>query len=183
MGTLGSGNHYLEVQEVTAISDDPVASAFGLGPGAIVVSVHCGWRGLGHEIGTEFLREMALPAPAHGIALPDRELARAPICSEIGERYLGAMRVSAAPGARFASSCHGAGRRVSRRQALKRWRCCQVAGALRGRGIINNRPSMRGIAEEAPFSYKHSTAVVEAAHLAGLSPKVATLEPVIFIKG
>ena len=76
MGTLGSGNHYLEVQEVTAISDETVAAAFGLARGDVVVSIHCGSRGLGHQIGTEFLREMALAAPAHGITLPDLELAR-----------------------------------------------------------------------------------------------------------
>ena len=92
MGTLGSGNHYLEVQEVTAISDDRVAAVFGLARGHVVVSIHCGSRGLGHQIGTEFLREMALTVPAHGITLPDLELACAPIRSDIGQRYLGAMR-------------------------------------------------------------------------------------------
>ena len=91
MGTLGSGNHYLEVQEVAAISDDAIAAAFGLARGDIVVSIHCGSRGLGHQIGTDFLREMAIAAPAHGITLPDIELACAPIRSELGERYLGAM--------------------------------------------------------------------------------------------
>ena len=292
MGTLGSGNHYLEVQEVTAISDDSVAAAFGLARGDVVVSIHCGSRGLGHQIGAEFLREMALAAPVHGIALPDLELACAPIRSEIGERYLGAMRagincalanrqilthltrrvfagfypelslpvlfdvshntckeeeheiptgqtrglkahgerrrlfvhrkgatrafgaghpdlpavfaatgqpvfiggsmgtpsaIMVGPALRperaFASSCHGAGRRLSRHQALKQWRGRQVVDELRGRGIIIKSPSMRGVAEEAPGAYKDSTAVVEAAHLAGLSRKVATLEPVICIKG
>ena len=282
MGTLGSGNHYLEVQEVTAISDDAVAAAFGLARGDVVVSIHCGSRGLGHQIGTDFLREMALAAPAHGIALPDLELACAPIRSELGQRYLGAMRAgincalanrqilthltrrvfahffpearcrccstsrttpakkkstrspasaaacsstakarrapsapvipicrrpspppanrcsSAAawapasaimvgpalrPEHAFASSCHGAGRRLSRHQALKQWHGRQVVDELRERGIIIKSPSMRGVAEEAPGAYKDSTAVVEAAHLAGLSRKVATLEPVICIKG
>ena len=92
MGTLGSGNHYLEVQEVTAITDDRVAAVFGLARGDVAVSIHCGSRGLGYQIGTEFLREMALAAPAHGITLPDLELACAPIRSDIGGRYLGAMR-------------------------------------------------------------------------------------------
>lgn len=92
MGTLGSGNHYLEVQHVTEIYNEGIARAFGLEGGAVVVSIHCGSRGLGHQIGTEFLREMALAAEAHGIRLPDRELACAPIRSEVGERYLGAMR-------------------------------------------------------------------------------------------
>jgi tRNA-splicing ligase RtcB (3'-phosphate/5'-hydroxy nucleic acid ligase) len=91
MGTLGSGNHYLEVQEVREIFDPEIAAAFGLEKGRCVVTIHCGSRGLGHQIGTEFLREMAVAAPAFGIALPDRELACAPIESELGQRYLGAM--------------------------------------------------------------------------------------------
>ncbi len=92
MGTLGSGNHYLEVQEVVDIYDRQCASAFGITAGDIVVTIHCGSRGLGHQIGTEFLREMALAASQYGIALPDRELACAPINSPLGQRYLGAMR-------------------------------------------------------------------------------------------
>ncbi len=94
MGTLGSGNHYLEVQEVTAVHDAKAAAAFGLEPGEVVVSIHCGSRGLGHQIGTEFLRDMVLAAPDHDIALVDRELACAPIRSKLGERYLGAMRAA-----------------------------------------------------------------------------------------
>ncbi|MBW7850030.1 MAG: RtcB family protein [Rhodospirillales bacterium] len=92
MGTLGSGNHYLEVQEVCEVFDPAAAEAFGLRPGEVVVSIHCGSRGLGHQIGTEYLRDMAAAAARYGIRLPDRELACAPIDSEIGQRYLGAMR-------------------------------------------------------------------------------------------
>jgi tRNA-splicing ligase RtcB len=94
MGTLGSGNHYLEVQEVTAVYDDAIAQAFGLAQGDIVVMIHCGSRGLGHQIGTEYLKRMAIAAKQHGIALPDRELACAPIRSAVGEEYLGAMRAA-----------------------------------------------------------------------------------------
>jgi tRNA-splicing ligase RtcB len=94
MGTLGSGNHYLEVQHVVEVYDHLRAEAFGLRPGDVVVSIHCGSRGLGHQIGTEFLREMAIGARAAGIVLPDRELACAPIRSPAGERYLGAMRAA-----------------------------------------------------------------------------------------
>jgi tRNA-splicing ligase RtcB (3'-phosphate/5'-hydroxy nucleic acid ligase) len=94
MGTLGSGNHYLEVQAVAEIFDAKVAEVFGLQQGAVVVTIHCGSRGLGHQIGTEFLKEMVVAAEASGIALPDRELACAPINSEIGQRYLGAMRAA-----------------------------------------------------------------------------------------
>ncbi len=94
MGTLGSGNHYLEVQEVIEIFDSEAARAFGLKIGDAVVSIHCGSRGLGHQIGTEFLRDMAVAAAESGIVLPDRELACAPIASPIGQRYLGAMRAA-----------------------------------------------------------------------------------------
>jgi tRNA-splicing ligase RtcB (3'-phosphate/5'-hydroxy nucleic acid ligase) len=282
MGTLGSGNHYLEVQEVSAIADYTVAKNFGLARGDVVVSIHCGSRGLGHQIGTEFLREMALAAPTHGITLPDLELACAPIRSELGQRYLGAMRAgincalanrqiitnltrrvfahffpdtilpvlfdvshntckeeeheisgkrcrlfihrkgatrafgaghpelppglagtgqpvfiggsmgtssaimvgpTLRPEHAFASSCHGAGRRLSRHQALKQWHGRTLVDELRQRGIIIKSPSMRGVAEEAPGAYKDIAAVVEAAHLAGLSRKVAILEPLICIKG
>ena len=92
MGTLGSGNHYLEVQIVREIFDAEAAAAFGLELEDAIVSIHCGSRGLGHQIGTEFLRDMVTAAPRHGITLPDRELACAPIRSKIGEDYLGAMR-------------------------------------------------------------------------------------------
>jgi tRNA-splicing ligase RtcB len=92
MGTLGSGNHYLEVQAVAEIFDASAAQAFGLVQDHVVVTIHCGSRGLGHQIGTEFLKEMVVTAEASGIELPDRELACAPINSEVGQRYLGAMR-------------------------------------------------------------------------------------------
>jgi tRNA-splicing ligase RtcB len=278
MGTLGSGNHYLEVQEITAVYDEAVARAYGLARGDIVVMIHCGSRGLGHQIGTEFLKEMALAAPRHGIALPDRELACAPIHSEVGERYLGAMRAAINcalanrqiltalvrevfadyfPGARlallydvshntckveehggrrlyvhrkgatrafgpghpelppalaeagqpvliggsmgtgsyilagtkaseslaFSSACHGAGRAMSRHQALRHWRGRQVVDELAGRGILVRSPSMRGIAEEAPQAYKDVSAVVDAADAAGLAKKVARAAPLICIKG
>lgn len=93
-GTLGSGNHYLEVQEVTDIFDEASAAAFGLVVGDIVITIHCGSRGLGHQIGTEFLKRMVLAAPQYGITLPDRELACAPIESPLGRSYLGAMRAA-----------------------------------------------------------------------------------------
>ncbi len=92
MGTLGSGNHYLELQEVTELYDLRAAGTFGLALGDLIVSIHCGSRGLGHQVGTEFLREMVVAAPGFGLDLPDRELACAPIESSLGRRYLGAMR-------------------------------------------------------------------------------------------
>ncbi len=282
MGTLGSGNHYFEVQEVADVYDAEAASAFGLECGDAVVSVHCGSRGLGHQIGTEFLREMAIAAPGFGLELPDLELACAPLESELGRRYLGAMRAAIncalanrqiithltrravlgvlpdadirvvfdvshntckqethvvdgrsrrlfvhrkgatrafgpgdpdlPPALRsvgqpvliggsmgtmsyvmagagdglahaFASACHGAGRSMSRHQALKHWRGREVIDELRRRGILIRSPSARGVAEEAPGAYKDVSAVVEAAHTAGLARKVARLAPVICVKG
>ncbi|MCC7180832.1 MAG: RtcB family protein [Acidobacteria bacterium] len=282
MGTLGSGNHYLEVQRVAAVFDRAIGEAFQLREGDLVVTIHCGSRGLGHQIGTEFLRRMAIEAASHGIELPDRELACAPIRSELGRAYLGAMRAgincalanrqiitalvrdvfaklfpgSALPllydvshntcklerhvvdgeekrlfvhrkgatrafgpghpelpavwkdvgqpvliggtmgtasyvlagtggkGERaFGSACHGAGRSMSRSEALRRFKGRQIADDLADRGIIIRSPSSRGIAEEAPAAYKDVTRVVDAADAAGLSRKVARLEPVVCIKG
>ncbi len=282
MGTLGSGNHYLEVQEVAAVHDEETAEAYGLKQGEIVVSIHCGSRGLGHQIGTEFLREMAIAAQQEGLVLPERELACVAANSDLGQRYLGAMRAgincalanrqiiahltrevfaSLLPEAdldllfdvshntckveehevdgdrrqlyvhrkgatrafgpghpelpaalrpigqpvliggsmgtgsyvlagtaesekrAFSSSCHGAGRRMSRHAALKRWRGREVSDELYGRGIVIRSHSWRGLAEEAPGAYKDVSAVVDAAHEAGLSRKVAYLKPIVCIKG
>lgn len=91
-GTLGSGNHYLEVQKVVEVYDKAVAEAFGLKVGDIAVSIHCGSRGLGHQIGTDYLKKMATSAKSLGLIMGDRELGCAPIRSELGRRYLGAMR-------------------------------------------------------------------------------------------
>ncbi len=282
MGTLGSGNHYLEVQRVAQVYDADTAAAFGLREDDVVVSIHCGSRGLGHQIGTEFLKAMLASAGRHGIWLPDRELACAPIDSDTGRAYLGAMRAGIncalanrqilthltrevfdawLPGTRlrllydvshntcklethtidgrakglfvhrkgatralgpghpdlpdglrqvgqpvliggsmgtasyilagtresealaFSSSCHGAGRAMSRRQATRQWRGREIVDDLAGRGILIRSPSLRGVAEEAPGAYKDVGSVVDAAHEARLSRKVARLEPLICIKG
>jgi tRNA-splicing ligase RtcB len=280
MGTLGSGNHYLEVQHIGKIFDARIAAAFGIGQGDIVLSIHCGSRGLGHQIGTEFLTRMAAAAATHGIELPDRELACAPIDSPLGQAYLGAMRAAIncalanrqiithlvrqafreifpqaelpllydvshntckveehvvdtnrrrlfvhrkgatrafGPGhptvreplaevgqpvliggtmgtasyilsgtgmdLAFGSACHGAGRSMSRHQALRQWRGGEVVQNLAARGILIRSRSMRGVAEEAPGAYKDVSEVVDAADRAGLARTVARLEPVICVKG
>jgi len=282
VGTLGSGNHYLEVQRVAEVYDAQAAQAFGLRLDDILVSIHCGSRGLGHQIGTEFLKRMAIAAPGYGIELPDRELACAPIKSDIGQEYLGAMRAGincalanrqvithltrrafadVVPQARlqllydvshntckeeehivdgvprrlfvhrkgatralgpgnasipaalravgqpvliggsmgtasyilvgteqgmrqsFGSACHGAGRAMSRHAAYRQWKGRQVIDELAGRGILIRSPTSRGVAEEAPGAYKDVSAVVDAAHDAGLARKVARVEPLICIKG
>jgi tRNA-splicing ligase RtcB len=94
MGTLGSGNHYLEIQVVDEIFDEMAARAFGLKTGQIVISIHCGSRGLGHQIGTDYLILLAKAAGRLGVTLPDRELACAPIRSSEGEQYIGAMNAA-----------------------------------------------------------------------------------------
>ena len=282
MGTLGSGNHYLEVQKVVEIYHAETAHAFGIQQGDVKISIHCGSRGLGHQIGTEFLKQMVVSAKDHAIKLPDRELACAPIHSELGQSYLGAMRAGIncalanreiithltreavqrlCPDARldllydvshntckleqhdidgemkqlyvhrkgatrafgpghpelppelrdagqpvliggtmgtasyilagteqsmglaYGSACHGAGRNMSRRQAVRQWQGGQVIQQLADRGIIIRSPSKRGVAEEAPGAYKDVSAVVRSAEQAGLARLVAKLEPLICIKG
>lgn len=282
MGTLGSGNHYLEVQRVVTVHDAEAGAVFGIHADDVVVSIHCGSRGLGHQIGTEFLKSMAVSAARYRVDLPDRELACAPIHSEIGQEYLGAMSaaincalanrqiithlvrevfadllpqaqlsllydvshntckvedhvVDGTPTRLFVhrkgatrafgpdhpdlpaslravgqpvliggtmgtasyvlvgtkesmalaygSACHGAGRSMSRHQALRRWQGRDVVNDLATRGILIRSPSMRGIAEEAPGAYKDVSEVVDAADEAKLARKVARLEPLVCVKG
>ena len=92
MGTLGSGNHYLEVQKVVEIYDKEAAKVFGIEKDDIKISIHCGSRGLGHQIGTDYLKRMTTAAKSYGLELPERELACAPLKSDVGRSYLGAMR-------------------------------------------------------------------------------------------
>ncbi len=282
MGTLGSGNHYLEIQRVARIYATDTAASYGLSENDIVISIHCGSRGLGHQIGTDYLREMVLAPQDFGIDLPDRELACAPINSSLGQRYLGAMRAGmncalanrqiithlvrdiiepVLPGARLellydvshnickvekhvvdgverdlyvhrkgatrafgpgnadleddirdvgqpvliggsmgtaswilagtpagealslSSACHGAGRAMSRRKARKTYGGRQVVDELEERGILIRSPSLRGVAEEAPFAYKDVDRVVEISDHVGLARKVARLEPLVCVKG
>ncbi|MEX5214875.1 MAG: RtcB family protein [Nitrospiraceae bacterium] len=282
MGTLGSGNHYLEVQRVARVFTPAIARAFGLHEGDVVISIHCGSRGLGHQIGTEFLKTMAVNAVRYKIHLPDRELACAPIHSDVGQDYLGAMRAAMncamanrqiithlvrqafaevlpqadlgvlydvshntckieqhvvdgelkrlfvhrkgatrafGPGhpdlpsgfrdvgqpvliggtmgtasyilvgtrsgmdLAFGSACHGAGRSMSRHQAVRQWQGRDVVTELRRRGIVIRSPSLRGVAEEAPGAYKDVSAVVQATDEANLAGVVARLEPMVCIKG
>src|SRR5439155_6057167 len=95
LGTLGSGNHFLEVQEVEEIYDPPAAAAMGLAPGEVTVMIHCGSRGLGHQVCTDHVRDVSHKLAGWGITLPDRQLACAPLRSGEARAYLGAMRASA----------------------------------------------------------------------------------------
>lgn len=94
MGTLGSGNHYLEVQAIEEIYDEATAKVFGLKPGEVVVSLHCGSRGLGHQVATDYAKRMRAAAAKHGLERSDPELACAPLRSEEGLRYAGAMHAA-----------------------------------------------------------------------------------------
>jgi tRNA-splicing ligase RtcB len=95
LGTVGSGNHFLEVQWVEQIHDEQAARAMGLRPGQIAVLIHCGSRGLGHQVCTDYLAEMGAAMKRYQITLPDRQLACVPIQSPEGQAYLAAMRASA----------------------------------------------------------------------------------------
>ena len=95
LGTIGSGNHFLEVQEVDEVFDAQAARALGLVPGQTTVLIHTGSRGLGHQVCTDYVRLMDEVMPRYGITLPDRELACAPLESLEGRRYLGAMNAAA----------------------------------------------------------------------------------------
>ncbi|TXI18384.1 MAG: RtcB family protein [Nitrosomonas sp.] len=280
MGTLGSGNHYLEVQVVDHIYDNVVAQAFGLYEGQLIISIHCGSRGLGHQIGTDYLVKLAKAANRLGIRLPDRELACAPIQSQEGQQYLGAMNAGincalanrqilthltretftgiyphvvletlfdishntckeeihnidgkprllhvhrkgatrafapehpklperyravgqpviiggsmgtgsyilagSSTNQAFASTSHGAGRALSRNQALKRWNGRSLIDELQLQGILIRSRSMRGVAEEAPGAYKDVNIVAEVTEQAGLARRVAFLRPKVCIKG
>ena len=282
MGTLGSGNHYLEVQVVDRVHDGVAAAAFGIREGQTVVSIHCGSRGLGHQVGTDYLVSLAKAAGRLGMELPDRELACAPILSDEGQQYIGAMNAAMNcalanrqilthltrrvfhhffPDARLAtlfdvshntckaerhvvdgrerllyvhrkgatrafgpghptlppryrdvgqpviiggsmgtgsyilcgtreseeraysSASHGAGRAMSRHQALKQWRGRQLIDELAGQGILIRTRSMRGAAEEAPGAYKDVDLVAEATEQAGLARRVAFLRPKVCVKG
>ena len=94
VGTLGSGNHYLELQVVDGFFDAAAARSFRLEEGQVLVTIHCGSRGLGHQVGTDYMQLLGKAAPHYGIELPDRELACAPIRSPEGQDYLGAMRAA-----------------------------------------------------------------------------------------
>ncbi len=282
MGTLGSGNHYLEVQVVDRIYDEAAAKAFGIADDQVLVSIHCGSRGLGHQVGTDYLVTLAKAAGRLGVTLPDRELACAPIKSPEGQRYLGAMNAAIncalanrqilahltrqsfrkifpaasletlfdvshntckteqhsvggrervlyvhrkgatrafGPGhpslppryrevgqpviiggsmgtgsyilagnpesvnRAYASASHGAGRAMSRHQALHYWRGSDLIRSLEHKGILIRTRSMRGAAEEAPGAYKDVDQVAEATEMAGLARRVAFLRPCACVKG
>jgi len=285
-GTLGSGNHFIEVQYVDQIVDEKAAHALGLFEGQVTVMIHCGSRGLGHQVCTDFLGVMDRAAKKYGFPLPDRQLACAPFRSEEAGRYLRAMKGAAnyawanrqtimhrardvfirvfkggrrelgldllydvchniakverhhvngkpmellvhrkgatrafAPGhpelpdiyratgqpvlipgdmgraswvmlgtegamaETFGSTCHGAGRLLSRQQALKRAKGRAIWREMEDRGVVVMAAGKRTLAEEMVEAYKDISEVVDAVHSAGLSKKVARLRPLGVVKG
>lgn len=270
VGTLGSGNHFLEIQKVEEIFDEKTAKAFGLFKEQVVVMIHTGSRGLGHQIATDYIRIMLNAMSKYGINLPDRELAACPIDSSEGRNYLAAMAAGAnyawanrqtiayfirkawknilgptagelkaiydvahniakieeheiggqkmklivhrkgatrafpgqpvlIPGSMgtasyvlvgskegaeaWFSTCHGAGRTMSRHAAVRSVSPQELIKSLESQGIVVRCASLRGLAEEAPQAYKDIESVVEVVHQAGLSKKVAKLKPLAVIKG
>jgi len=285
-GTLGSGNHFLEVQVVDEIFDDQAAQLMGLEKDAICVMIHSGSRGLGYQVCDDSLRAFRNVPAKYGIQLPDRQLACAPVDSPEGQRYLGAMRAAAnfawanrqllmwqtrevfaeffgrswqslkmnlvydvahniakieehtvggqkkilcvhrkgatrsfpaghpeVPGRfrsigqpviipgdmgreswvlvgqpasmdrSFGTTCHGAGRVMSRKEAIRQAKGRRIDRELAASGVVARCRSRTGLAEEQPAAYKDASVVVDVVHRAGLASKVARLRPIGVVKG
>ena len=286
IGTLGAGNHFIEVDVVDEIFYDEAAQRMGLFPGQIVVQIHCGSRGFGHQICTDYVKRFQQSVQRYGIKLPDRELVCAPLSSPEGQDYLAARHAAAnyafanrqvlthlirqsfehvlagtglrstvyqiydiahnmakieehevdgrkltlcvhrkgatrafgpgspvlpdayrdigqpvlVPGSMgtaswvlvgteksmsqsFGSTCHGAGRTMSRSQAKRTIRGDELRQELEAEGINVRAGSLPGLAEEAPAAYKDVDQVIEVVHGAGIARKVARIVPVAVVKG
>ena len=286
LGTLGSGNHFAEIQYVDEIFDPAAAGALGLRLDQVTVTLHSGSRGLGHQVCSDHLKIMLRAAEKYGIRLPDRQLCCAPLGSPEGRRYLGAMAAAAnyafanrqvmthwvresfaaglatgpeeaalevvydvchniakfetfelggykrrlcvhrkgatrayppghpqTPAAyrrvgqpvlipgdmgrysyvlvgtelayreTFGSTCHGAGRRMSRHKAKKAARGRDLLREMEEHGVVVMAAGMRTVAEEMPEAYKDVAEVVDVVQRAGISRKVARLRPLGVIKG
>ncbi|MHB9149303.1 MAG: RtcB family protein [Thermoleophilia bacterium] len=286
VGTLGSGNHFLEVQIVDHVYDPRAAAAYGLFEGRVTIMIHCGSRGFGYQVCEDYLEVMGKAAVRYGIDLPDRQLACAPVRSPEGRAYMGAMGCAAnyawanrqmimhlteetllralhispreldlqlvydvahniatvevhdrdgharelcvhrkgatrafGPGRQevpaayrevgqpvlipgdmgtasyvcrgteeamrqtFGSSCHGAGRVLSRTQAVKRAKGRSIERELAAVGVVVRSRGSKTLAEEMPEAYKDVDRVVGVMERAGISPRVARLRPLGVIKG
>ncbi|ALM74542.1 RtcB family protein [Thermococcus barophilus] len=286
LGSLGSGNHFLEVQVVDKVFDPEVAEVYGLFEGQVVVMVHTGSRGLGHQVASDYLRIMEKANRKYRIPWPDRELVSVPFQSEEGQRYFSAMKAAAnfawanrqmithwvresfeevfrqkaedlgmhivydvahniakleehevdgrkvkvvvhrkgatrafppgheavpriyrdvgqpvlIPGSMgtasyvlagtegamkeaFGSTCHGAGRVLSRKAATRQYRGDRLRNELMQRGIYIRAASLRVVAEEAPGAYKNVDNVVNVVAKAGIAKLVARMRPIGVAKG
>jgi tRNA-splicing ligase RtcB len=286
VGTLGAGNHFIEVDRVEQVVDEPLARRMGLSPGQVVVQIHCGSRGLGHQVCTDYVNLFQKAVRKYHVQLPDRELVCAPLSSPEGRDYLAAMTSAAnyafanrqvlafhirrsfeqvlagkvknfglyqiydiahnmakiethlvdgrrrelcvhrkgatrafgpasevlpevyrdigqpvlVPGSMgtsswvlvgtegamaqtFGSTCHGAGRTMSRHQAKRSVQGAGLRQELEAAGIRVRAGSLAGLAEEAPVAYKDVDRVVDVVHGAGIAKRVARLTPLAVIKG
>jgi tRNA-splicing ligase RtcB (3'-phosphate/5'-hydroxy nucleic acid ligase) len=286
VGTLGSGNHFLEVDVVEEIFDAKVAEVFGMFHGQIVIQIHTGSRGLGYQVCDDYLKLLLQASKKYGFKLPDRQLACAPVNSKEGQDYLAAMQAAAnfawnnrqvimhlarkvfedtfgmkdselgfrlvydvchniakiekhrigkeekdvcvhrkgatrafPPGSKmipakyqgvgqpvlipgdmgrysyvavgtekameetFGSSCHGAGRTLSRTKAMKNAKGRNLIEELKQKGIVIQAKGYKTIAEEMPGAYKDVSDVVEVMHKEGITRKVAKIKPIGVIKG
>ncbi|MFV2072935.1 MAG: RtcB family protein [Thermoanaerobaculales bacterium] len=286
VGSLGAGNHFIEVEVVERIFDQDAARTMGLTEGALTVMIHCGSRGFGHQVCTDYVKSFQQAVKRHSISLPDPELVCAPLDSPEGQAYHGAMRAAAnfafanrqvlahfareafgevlggrgenphlhqvydiahnmgtieeheidgervrvcvhrkgatrafgpgtvglppeyqaigqpvlVPGSMgtaswvlvgaegsmarsLGSSCHGAGRKMSRRRAKRTIQGSALRRELEERGVRVRAGSMPGLAEEAPAAYKDVDEVVDVVVATGIARKVARLRPVVVVKG
>ena len=285
LGTVGSGNHFVEVGYVAEVFDPAAAARLGLAPGAVTVFIHSGSRGLGYQVCDDYLDRMVRAAEKYGIALPDKQLCCAPLTSPEAKHYLGAMNAAAnyafanrqlmshyvrrslasifgpdvaqatdlvydvchniakfethvvageprrvcvhrkgatrafppghpelgerfrelgqpvlIPGdmgrysfvllgtagafaETFGSTCHGAGRRMSRHEARRVARARNVPRELEAQGILVRAASRATVDEEIPEAYKDVARVVDVVDAAGIGRKVARLTPVAVVKG
>ena len=286
LGTLGSGNHFLEIQQVVEIYEPEIADVFGLFPDQVVIMIHTGSRGLGYQVCDDYLRQFMKSAAKYGLQLPDMQLASAPADSSEGKAYFAAMSSAAnfawanrqiithwvresfakvlempperlglsvvydvahniakyethavegknikvyvhrkgatrafpsghpdvpalyrkvgqpviIPGTMgtssyvlagtatalaetWGSTCHGAGRMLSRHQAMKESRNRRIVEELATKGIVARAKSRQGLGEEIPEAYKDVDEIVDVVVKAGLSKKVAKMKPLAVIKG
>jgi tRNA-splicing ligase RtcB len=273
LGTLGAGNHFLEIQRVDKIIDAPTAKKYGLFEDQIVIMLHCGSRGLGHEVASDYLKIHEKAAEKYNIKLPDRQLVCAPVNSPEGQDYFKAMKCAVnyafanrlvmthwvretfqkvfskkwedldmhtvyalahnicklethtvdgkqkklyvhrkgatrsypdtpvliagsmgtasyilkgselAMQKSFGSTCHGAGRAMSRNAAIDQFRGETIRQELADKGIIARATSPEVLAEEAPKAYKDIEMVIDSVHGAGISAKVARMTPLGVVKG
>ena len=273
LGTLGAGNHFLEIQKVSDILDEKYAKQYKLEKDQVVIMLHCGSRGLGHEVASDYLKIHEKAAAKYGIKLPDRQLVCAPVNSEEGQSYFKAMKCAVnyafanrlvmtqwiretfeavfgkkweemdmhtiyaiahnickleehtvegkkrklyvhrkgatrsfpdtpaliagsmgtasyilhgtelAMQKTFGSTCHGAGRAMSRHKAIHQFRGTEIQRDLEEKGIISRATHPKVLAEEAPKAYKDIENVVDSVHKAGISIKVARMVPLGVVKG
>ena len=266
LGTLGAGNHFLEIQEVEEIYDKKIAEKWGIKKGQIMIMIHCGSRGLGHQVASDYIKSME---DKYGWPEFDRELVNAPIKSPLGKKYFSAMNCAAnfafankqmithnvrenlkhyfpkikietvyevchniakieehvvegkkqkvlvtrkgatrsfpglpviIPGSMgtasyllvgtstameksFGSTAHGAGRVMSRHEAIRRQKGKDVKEKLNKLGIDVESGSLEGLSEEAPEAYKDIEEVIDVSDKVGLAKKVARLKPLAVMKG